>query len=142
MKRSRASWRRSTRGVTLVEAVLGTAILGSLLVSLLMAASRLHVQAARAEARIAACRIADGLLETWWPKPDAFPRRGQGAVAGLAGWSWRTQVVENGAARAVKAEAIALEIFAPGGGRDVPAVRVEVFVPEKTDAGEAGTDAR
>lgn len=142
MKRSGASWRRSTRGVTLVEAVLGTAILGSLLVSVLLAASRLHVQASRAESRIAACRVADGLLEAWWPKPDAFPRASEGAVAGSGGWSWRTRVVENAAARTVKAEVVALEIFAPGAGRETPAARVELLLPEKTDAGQSGPDAR
>jgi hypothetical protein len=141
-KRCRTSWRRSTRGITLVEALLGTAILGSLLVSVLLAASRLHVQAARAEARITACRIADGLLEAWWPKPDAFPRRGQGAVAGREGWSWRTEVVENTAARTVKAEVVALEIFAAGADRGTPMARVEVMLPERSDAREAGVDAR
>ena len=142
-KRRRTSWRCSKRGLTLIEVVLGTAILGTLLVAILLSASRLQASAARADRRIEACRVADSLLETWWAaKPEDFPRAASGTVGGAGGWSWRTTLTENPESRAMKAETVALEIFAPGAPKGEPAVRVEVVLPEKTDAPEKGTDAR
>lgn len=139
----------SKRGITLVEAVAGTALLGSLLVAVLIASSRLQVQRARSEARLAACGVADGLLEGWWEERDEFPRRAEGPVPGRDGWRWRTEVVENGAAADLGGEVVALEVFAPGGspgpaegGQPLePAVRVELVLPEAEDASKAGPDA-
>lgn len=134
--------RQSRRGMTLVEAVAGTAILGSLLVSILIGASRFQVQAGRAERRLEACGVADGLLEAWWANIGGFPRTGRGSVAGRDGWSWRTTLVENAGARALGGEVVALEVFGPGGRTDEPAVRVELFLPEKKDETQTGSDAR
>ena len=58
------SWPQRRHGVTLVEAVVGTALLGSLLVGILLADSRQRRQTWRGERRIKACAIADELLET------------------------------------------------------------------------------
>lgn len=132
--------RRARRGLTLIEAVLGTAIMGTLLVAVLMGASRLQAQAARAGERAAACRIADGLLEAWWAKPEEFPRSAGGAVRPYEGWSWRTRVVENAQARGMKTEVVALEVFAPGAKRGEAAVRVEVLLAEEPR--DEGVDAR
>lgn len=131
---------RSRRGATLVEAVAAAALLGSLLVSILIGASRLQAQAARAERRIEACRVADRLLEGWWAKRDAFPREARGAVPGHDGWRWRVQVSENESARALGGEIVALEVFAPKASGDRAATRIEVFLPEKDDE-RAGPDA-
>ena len=132
--------RRSRRGTTLVEAVAGTALLGSLLVSILIGASRLQAQAARAERRIEACRVADGLLKGWWAKRDEFPREARGTVPGHNGWRWRTRGSENESARALGGEIVALEIFAPEASSDRAATRIEVFLPEGDDE-RAGPDA-
>ena len=138
--RCRRCLRRSKRGLTLVEAALGAAILGTLLVALLAGASRMQGQSVRADRRINACRTADGLLEGWWEKPDAFPRSSSGTTE--AGWSWRTHVIENPQAAAMKGEVVAVEVFAPGQGGESssPAARVEVMLPERPR--ENGTDAR
>ena len=141
--RWRTSWRRSRRGITLVEAVLGTALLGSLLVAILLGAARLQVQAARAERRVTACRIADELLEGWWVKPDDFPRRGSGRVASHEGWSWRTGTRRSDEARALGGEIVSLEVWAPAAAGDaVPAARVELLLPEKQDEDVGRTDTR
>jgi len=129
---SRSS-RRSAAGVTLVEAVLGAALLGSLLVSVLVGASRLQAQAARAERRVAAVAVADRLLETWWTKAETFPRRDAGRLED--GWTWRTQVRPNEGARVLGGEVVRLDLFRPEATTDGPDVTVEVFLPEaKTDA--------
>jgi len=113
--------------------VLGAALLGSLLVTILLGASRLQAQAARAEQRMEALRVADRLLETWWTEPDTFPRRDAGRLED--GWTWRTEVRPSEAARALGGEVVVLELFRAGAAGEEPAVRVEVFLPEaKTDA--------
>ena len=138
--RSSRSWRRSARGTTLVEAVLGTALLASLLGSILLAASRLSVQATQADRRIAACRLADRLLEGWWEKPDMFPRRGEGRLED--GWTWRIRAVPNDGASALRGEVVALEILAPDPRDGAAAARVELLVPEEEDEPQTGADAR
>jgi len=133
-----------TRGTTLVEAMAGTALLGTLLVTLLIAASRLGLQTARAERRIEACRIADRLLEGWWTmKRDEFPRNASGAVPGVQGWRWRTTEVSNGDAITLGGHVVAVDIFAPmeETGTPEPAVRVELVLPEKSDASQTGPNA-
>lgn len=137
-----ARWRRSRRGITLVEAIAGSAILGSLLVAILLGAARLQAQAARAQRRIDACRVADRILEGWWAKRDEFPRRAEGSVAGRPGWTWRTQVVENESARALRGEVVALAVFGPDTREGEPVAQVAVFLPEKEDEGQVGPDAR
>ena len=133
--------RRSMAGVTLVEAVAGTAVLGSLLVSILIGAVRLQGQAGRAERRLEACRVADQLLEAWWRVPEEFPRRDEGEVSEGDGWLWRTEVVPGDADRSLRGEVVALEVFAAGGRDGDPAARVEVFLPEKEDVPETRPDA-
>jgi len=99
--------------VTLIEAVVGTAILGTLLVGILTADSRQRRQTWRAERRIEACAIADELLEGWWPKRDKLPRASTGRVDGHKGWTWRTRTVSNRDAERMGAEVVVLEVFGP-----------------------------
>ncbi|MCY2929863.1 MAG: hypothetical protein NTV86_10295 [Planctomycetota bacterium] len=131
------SWTRRSDGLTLVEAVVGTAILGSLLVALLMAAHRLNVQARRSQARLEACRIADELLAAWWPTREDFPTDSSGPVAGREGWRWRTSTQAGREdARRLGARTVALEVFAPPAPGDAPgqaawaAAKVEILLPD------------
>ena len=111
-----ASWMRR-RGATLVEAALGAALLGTLLVAMLMASGRLEADGARARLKSEACRMADQMLESWWQAPEKFPRTSEGAVPGDRGWRWRTRVVENEVAKTLKADMVALELFSQGRSR-------------------------
>jgi hypothetical protein len=128
------SWRRRNAGLTLVEAMVGTAILGTVLVSVLIADGRLRKQASFSEDRIEACRIADELLAEWWPtteEPDRFPRQGSGELLDRPGWSWRTEIVPHETAEKLNAEVISLEIYSPKFSESRPAVYVEVMLPGK-----------
>jgi len=133
--------------MTLIEAVVGTALLGSLLVGILMADSRQRRQTWCAERRIEACTIADGLLEQWWPKRDEMPRSGGGPVDGHDRWTWRTRTVISRDAERIGGQVVVLEIYGPdlpaGGDSTVaaelsrePAARVELLMP-----GELADDA-
>ena len=118
-------------------------MLGGVLVSLLVAQSRMTAQRARADQRLEACRLADRLLESWWADKDNFPRSGQGTVSGLYRWRWRTGVaVDKGGkeskvgeeAEAAGAEVVVLELRREGtrgAGGGKPALRIEVLLPKK-----------
>jgi len=140
-EKSGRSWPCWRRGVTLVEALLGTALLASLLVSLLAAIGRLERQSAAAAMRIRACRAADGLLEAWWKDLGEFPRAGQGDLGPAGRWRWRTRVVEDAAAEDLGAEIVALEVFARETADGRPSVRVDVLLPKGIDAQGAGSHA-
>jgi len=118
-------------GLTLVEVVGGTALLGTLLVSVLIAAGRLQVQRAASQRHLAACSIADRLLADWWPDRAKLPRSGGGTIEAEGGaYNWRTRVVANDAAEQLGGEVVRLEIF----GQDedvVPLVGVEVMLAGK-----------
>jgi len=127
----------SARGLTLVEAVAGIAILGAMLAAVLVATSRLRIQDAQAARRIEACRLADAMLDELWKKPEDFPRKGSGRVSGSRDWQWRASVVPSVDANELNSEVVAVEFFqankaankasiADGGP---PALRVEVVLP-------------
>ena len=149
MKRSGTYWRRSAKacGATLVEAVVGTALLGTLLVSMLLAGGRIEAQSARASRRIAACRTADRLLESWWSDRTKFPRDDSGDVQGGEGLRWRTHRIENESAEEWGAEVVALEIVSAnaGGEEEEILATVEVMLPvenlENEDEKADGNDA-
>jgi hypothetical protein len=120
-------------GLTLVEVVAGTAILGTLLVSVLVAAGRLQVQRASSQRHLAACRIADRLLTDWWPDRAKLPRAGGGTIEVEGGvWSWHTTVVANDAAEGLGGEVVRLEVFWQGGS-EVPLAGVEVMLAARKD---------
>ena len=139
-RKSRTFSRRWTGGFTLVEALAGTAILGTLLAGIIVANARLISQASRARLRIEACEIADGLMERWWDKRDEFPRNEAGSVRGREEWRWRTGIVKNEAAEAMDAEVVALEVFAPGCRGTSPTARVEILLPYKRHEKSNRTD--
>jgi hypothetical protein len=139
----RKSWRRPA-GVTLVEAVAGTLVLGTLLVSVLTAKVQLDGQARRAAAKIAACEVLDGLLNGWWADPDGVPLWAQGEVPSHAGWRWRTRVPQRLDAKALQAKVVAVEVFAPGQTDKAPAAAVEILIPlsqDETKETRQGNDA-
>ena len=128
-KRLEKSWPRRPRGMTLVEVVAGSALLGTLLVAILLAQARIVKQAGLAARRVEACGIADGMLELWWSDPEEFRVDGSGDVQGREGWSWRTSVIENEDAERLGADVVALEIFGPGAKGEKSSCRIEVMLP-------------
>jgi hypothetical protein len=133
------------------------ALLGTLLVTLLVATSRMTTQRGRAERRLEACRAIDTLIESWWPKRGDLPRSGAGYVPGHPDWTWRTSLAPNDAAKTIAAEVVAVEVFVPGATDQEPAARVEILMPQaakkaeseepgntgaRSDEQPRGTDAR
>ncbi len=131
--------RQRQAGSTLVEAIVSMAILGSLVVSIVVAAGRMTAQTGLANERIKACRLADQLLEGWWADRDSFPVQSAGIFADETLWRWRTSIVEKRNAEVLQADVVALEIFAPvkNAGVEMAAasekatLRLEVLLPRK-----------
>lgn len=124
------------------------ALLGTLVMSLLVAGSRMQRQAYEARLRMEGCRIADSLLEQLWADRGHFPRSGGGPVPGRLGWAWRTRVVPNHEAWQVFGEVVVLEVYREEQERSHAAARVELLLPVPREPGQGndneglGPDAR
>ena len=140
-KKSAAFWTRRSLGLTLIETLAGSALLGTLLVAILLAGARMKIQANSAELRLRACEIADELLETFWARKEGIPQGDSGGIEGHEGWHWRTQLVENEESAKMDADVVALEVYAPGSKGPSPTVSVEVLVARKNYAAPARVHA-
>ena len=116
--------------------MLGVGLLGTLLVSILLANDRLGMQSRHADQRMEACVIAQEFLSAWQKQStsapsgfDAIPRNQSGLVAGHPGWQWRTITVNNADAAGLGGEVLALEILAPGESGE-PIEHVELLVSQ------------
>ncbi len=123
---------RSARGVTLVEALAGTVLLGTILVSILIARGRLRIQASLAEDRIAACAVMDELLNSWWPDGRELQADTTGEVPGKTGWRWKTETMHRPGLEQLAAKVVAVELFSPN--KKSPAARVELLLPVQKDS--------
>ena len=132
MTRSSRHSGRSRCGITLVEVLAGTVILGTLLASSIVAAGRLEAQSARSELRVEACRVADQLLETWWTDRSEIPRSDSGLTGVDQQWRWRTCIVDSDAGQEFGAEVVALEVFPADGAHCDALARVELLLGKET----------
>src|SRR5438477_12650677 len=83
------------RGVTLIEALAGLVILGTLLVSITIARGRFVRQRALAEQKIAAAAAVDAMVAKWMAGSGAaMPISASGPLEGLPNHIWRTRVIE------------------------------------------------
>jgi len=127
-------WRRHESGLTLVEAAVGTVILGTLLTALVLANARLTAQTIAAGSRLEACRIAEDLLRDWTTSEDGVPRSGSGEITGRPGWLWHTEPHENEQADELRSAVISVRIFAPGtNAQGPPSLQLELLVPGEHD---------
>ncbi len=120
--------------MTLVEALIGTAMLGTLLASILIARGRLSIQSRRAIVRVQACAVLDELMATWWSDHEKLPRNGSGDVPEKPGWRWRTRIVPSEQAEALGAQVVAVEVFeADSDEAAPPGATVEILLAGKAD---------
>jgi len=121
-------------GLTLIEVAAGLALLGTLLVSVLLAEGRCRRQSAASRQRLAACRAAEAQLQALWADVDNFPRDGQGEVEGYPQFTWRTTLRKDGQADDLNVDVVRLEIeprgAAPGEGA---AITVDVVLPKQPE---------
>jgi prepilin-type N-terminal cleavage/methylation domain-containing protein len=98
------------RGLTLIEVVAAIAILGTILVAVVLARSRLTRQLALVDLKTSAVAAADDLIAAWWASPAGFPIDREGVVPGDERLLWRTMVVRNDMMEALGAVVVRLEM--------------------------------
>ena len=125
------SWPRRARGLTLVEVLAGTALLGTLLVAILVTKGRLAAQGRIAETRLAACAVLDSLLAEWWTDDDGVPAEQAGDVPGDARWRWRMRTRSDGPVELPDGEVVIVELFDVGTVDPEPAAAVELLLPSR-----------
>jgi len=125
------SWLRPRRGLTLIEALVGMAVLTTILVSVMLASSRLRAQSARTNEKLTGCTIADDFLHEHWARRGDLAQDRSGRVSGRDGWTWRTRVIDSPLADKFADEftgrVVRLEIYAPGND-ETAAANVEFLV--------------
>ncbi len=111
----------------------GLAILGSLLVSILVAKGRCAHQWSLANRRLEAAVAADTLLSDWWRGTEEFPREATGQLS--SGMDWKTRKIKSIKANDLDVEVVRLELFdtrAAGTVTAQPLVAVDVVLPKET----------
>ena len=96
--------------MTLVETMVGMAILGTLLVSLIVARAHYLKQWSLAGRKQEAIQTADALLAQWWADPQRLPRQAIGQLP-QAQLQWKTHLIKNPPVQKLGAEVVRLEIF-------------------------------
>ncbi len=129
------------RGMTLIEVSVALVILGTLLVSAVLARGRYLKQSALAERKFAAVAAANALLIQWsnqlWNSSSPLPSATSGSVSGKRKMNWRTQILDREDARQLGAKVLRLQFFdavdsspTPSPEADyAPLASVEVLVP-------------
>lgn len=115
--------------MTLVEAVLGSVVLGTLLVSILLARVQMEGQSRLAAQREAACGVLDELMSQWWSEPATLPLNESGPVEHRKGWRWKTRAQDRAEAAALGGRIVIVEVFAPGQRDLKPAASIELLMP-------------
>jgi type II secretory pathway pseudopilin PulG len=102
---------RARRGVTLIEAIAGLVVLGTLLVSITIARGRFIRQRALAEQKIAAASAVDALVSRWMAgNASAIPAPAAGPLENVSNHTWRTRILSDRFASDLGASIIRLEV--------------------------------
>lgn len=124
------------KGLTLVEVVAGLMLMASLLVGILMACGRHIQQTKRAQKRLEAVALADGLLTSWAGNPEHFLATEESSST-KSGLYWRLRAVEGQRIPDIfGVEVIRLEIM-DAESKEEPTPLVAVELVRSTLAGDS-----
>ena len=115
-----------SRGLTLVEVVLGLSLLGTLLVSLILAHGRLLLEERRSLRKLEAIRSAEEFLRCSFSTMKT--RKGEGKLP-EHGFLWKTEVKDRGADGELPIEIVRLRIIDAKEGASDEVLAVEIAVP-------------
>lgn len=125
--------------MTLVEAVAGTVVLGTVLVSILMARVRVEKQSAAAGDRLEACGALQSLLETWASDADGIPIDHDGPVPAHPGWRWSTRRFQRDDALKLHADVLGVAIATSDNPQASPVAVIELLLPRHDEEEETPT---
>ena len=128
MKKPLKHYSQYCHGATLLEVLVGLALIGSLAVAMVIARSNLVAQEALAQHKIAATAMADRLMNTWWDNPAMLPRHDEGQERyGKTALRWRTRTIEHEPHPVLAYDLVRLEIL--HGDSEEPVLVLEVVCP-------------
>ena len=119
--------RKQSSGATLIEAVAGLAILGSLLVSLIVAGANFRRQNQAANKIETACKLLDEFLLMNENSLSLLAENQEGSLA-KKGWRWESEILPAPATDILKARK--LKIYAIGPDSDSPDASVEILIDD------------
>jgi prepilin-type N-terminal cleavage/methylation domain-containing protein len=99
------------RGLSLLEVLVALALMGSVLVSSLLAFSRHRRQLSIASKRIEATVAADQLVSRFASRRDGVPVRTRGSIDGKPGWIWQTSLIGTTTLANVPMRVVRVEVF-------------------------------
>ena len=102
--------RRWQPGLTLLEVIVALALMGTVLVSSILAFSSHRRQLSVAQKRLEAIAIADELLARLQSQQGGVPVPSSGLVVGKPGWNWQTSVVGTTTIATVPLQVIRFEV--------------------------------
>lgn len=100
-------WRNE--GLTLIEVIASIALLGSILVSMLLAHSRLVRQSVRAERTRQATTLADDLLADWFVN-GTVPLSGSGTIPNHPEFRWEVRPIQGIRSLPVEASIVEFQV--------------------------------
>ena len=128
------------RGVTLIEALAGLVILGTLLAGVTTARSRANEQYAQSQQRLAASRALDALIAQWYASPTStVPLNAHGALPQAQHLQWRTTTRSDAATTPIHAVIARVEVFDPASRSRLPLLSVDLLVPAPRPATQPTT---
>ncbi len=109
----RPSRRRDGRraAMTLIEVLVGMALLGSLVAAISLAKARSTRQLAQSRRQLAAVAATDQLLTQWWRTTGGGLAVGDGQLPGDDGFSWRIVSVDKPALENLPVRPVRLEVI-------------------------------
>ncbi len=99
------------RGFTLLEVVVALALMGSILVTSLLAFSSHQKQLSMADKRLRATAICDALVTQLSSQPGGIRIPSQGVIPSEPNWFWRTRLVGSTNVATIPLDVIELEVL-------------------------------
>ena len=132
--------RPARKALTLVESLAGTALLGTLLASIMVAGANFTLQAAKAQRRVEACRLAQEFMQENWGKRSELAAAGEGPIPRHDGWRWRARVTDKVPADDLRIKVLSLEFLGPQD--EMPSAQLEMLLGAYEPTISQGPDAR
>lgn len=116
------------RGLSLIEVVLGLAILGTFLSTIFIAQARLIRQSTLAKDKAQVIGAVDTLLATWATDWQNLPAEDSGTLAGYEQWQWQTRLVEDDAFTSLGLQKVELTVTDPENQSVEPLLVMELAI--------------
>ena len=123
-------WTGSRRAISLVEVVVGLALLGGLLVTIVVATGRTTRQIRQSKQRLAAIHALDDLLVAFESRTLALNGQSPGAFSKHPDFSWKAVPIPNSENKIFGTRLIQLNVLTTKDNSQAPLASVELVIPD------------